>query len=280
MTTAANPADDAKAAPSRPSSGVLGRIWGRNNKGRSAGANARSRCLAAGVLLCVLGACVQPPEAPPLVRPASMPNGFPLQRYQAGYGPGGRVFRVQPAESVVTVRAYRGGRLASLGHNHTVSSRGVNGFLFWADASTAASRGDLYLPVAGLVVDEPGDRAAAGSDFKSHIPQESVRRTRDNMLGERVLDAARHPFVVMHVATVTGTPPDVVVTLKLAIRGTTRSYRIPTRIEVLPEAITASGTLDFKQSDFGIRPFAALGGALLVEDALSVSYRIYAVPAG
>ncbi len=235
--------------------------------------------LLGGLLVLVLGACAQIPKEVPTIAVPSVPEGFPLERYQAGYGPGGRVFQVQPARSVVNIKAYRGGRLASMGHNHVITGREIRGYLFLADAFTS-SLADFYLPVAELIVDDPNDRAAGGNAFASVISSDAVRRTRENMLGERVLDAAHHPFVVIHAAVASGAPPDVVVTVELTIRGAMRSYRLPARIDLRPGEISLRGDFEFNQSDFGIQPFTALGGALFVQDTVSLSYDITAVASG
>ncbi|MNM39033.1 hypothetical protein D3C81_498020 [compost metagenome] len=58
----------------------------------------------------------------------------------------------------------------------------------------------------------------------------------------------------------------------------TRSVQLPVRIEETADgkSLQASGSLLLKQSDFGIVPFAILGGAMAVQDQMELAFRITA----
>src|SRR5690348_16519563 len=43
---------------------------------------------------------------------------------------GAQLFRISPATSSLHILVYRSGTMASLGHNHVISSRSVNGFVW------------------------------------------------------------------------------------------------------------------------------------------------------
>ena len=66
--------------------------------------------------------------------------------------------------SKLTVKVYRSGALAALGHNHVIISRELDGFVYLADDMSKA-RADLFVPVAGFIVDDAAERTAAGPDF-------------------------------------------------------------------------------------------------------------------
>jgi hypothetical protein len=51
---------------------------------------------------------------------------------------------------------------------------------------------------------------------------------------------------------------------------------VPAEIEADDKAIAVSGKLDFKQTDFGITPYALLGGAIAVKDGLALRFSIRA----
>ena len=102
----------------------------------------RGRALRATLLalLCaLLAACPAAPRKPlPEPAPAAPPD-FPTAFYQHEAPRLGRVYRIQPEQSELVVVVHRSGRLAHLGHNHVVSSRGLSGFVL-AAREAAGSR--------------------------------------------------------------------------------------------------------------------------------------------
>jgi YceI-like domain len=207
--------------------------------------------------------CAQvPPAAPP-----GGPSGaaeLDAAYYRDAAARGAKVYRIEPGDSLVVVRVYRGGRLAKLGHDHVVSSREPRGFV---DADKG--RCDLLVAVQTLAVDDPAQRAAAG--FESTPSESDIAGTRSNML-EKVLEAERFPFVVLRVRAV----EQRVLQAELSLHGVTRPLRIPAKVESGPERIEVSGSFAINQTDFGIEPFSVLGGALTVQDRVDVSFAIRA----
>ena len=99
------------------------------------------------------------------------------------------------------------------------------------------------------------------------------------MLG-RVLEAERYPAVLLQVLaapqgrSAPSTERDV--TLQLTLHGVTRAMPARVLIEQLGGVMTASGSLQLRQSDFGITPMSVMGGAMTVADTLELRYRIVA----
>ena len=207
--------------------------------------------------------CAQvPPSAPP-----GAPSGAPdldAAYYRGAAERGASVYRVEPGDSLVVVRVYRGGRLAKLGHDHVVSSPEPHGFI---DADKG--RADLYVALASLAVDDPAQRAAAG--FESTPSESDIAGTRSNML-EKVLEAERFPFVVLRIRTV----EHDAVQAELSLHGVTRPLRIPAKIDRTAERIAVGGRFAINQTDFGIEPFSVLGGAIAVQDRVDLSFEIRA----
>lgn len=218
--------------------------------------------LASVALLLATGCAPVPQPAPP---PGIAPPALDEAYYRTATGRGAAVYRIEPGNSEVLVRVYRGGRLARLGHDHVVSSREPRGFI---DADKG--RCNLYIAVESLVVDDPAQRAAAG--FDSTPSESDIAGTRSNML-EKVLDAERFPFVVVRVGTVS----QAVIEAEISMHGVTQPVRIPGKIELSPERIDVTGSFALNQSDFGIEPFSVFGGALAVQDRVELSFAIRAV---
>lgn len=184
-------------------------------------------------------------------------------------------YRVVEDDTLVYARVFRGGSMAKLGHNHVVAFTGVRGDVYLGDGP-AESLVDLLIPVAGVVVDPPALRHAQGRDFRTEISDDARSRTRDNMLGEKVLDAARHPYIVVSSSAMEGTLDEPVVTLDIVIREVTRQVTVPVSLSHDADGLAAAGRLDLRQSDFGMEPFQVLGGALRVQDRVELVFEIAA----
>jgi YceI-like protein len=215
-----------------------------------------------GAALLAAGCAQVPPSAPPGA-PSGAPDLDPAY-YREAAGRGASVYRVEPGDSLVVVRVYRGGRLAKLGHDHVVSSKEPHGFI---DADKG--RADLYVALASLAVDDPAQRTAAG--FESTPSESDIAGTRSNML-DKVLEAERFPFVVLRVR---GVEQDAV-QAELSLHGVTRPVRVPAKIDRGAERIAVDGSLSINQTDFGIEPFSVLGGAIAVQNRVDLSFAIRA----
>ena len=91
----------------------------------------------------------------------------------------------------------------------------------------------------------------------------------------RVLDAERYPRVSI-AARRTG--DNEVFEADITLHGVTRTVQLPVRVEQAADGrgLQASGSLLLKQSEFGIVPFAILGGAMAVQDQMELAFRITA----
>jgi hypothetical protein len=219
--------------------------------------------------------CAPTSKRPPLESESGMPVDYPLAAYQRALLRGKDVYRLDTEGSEIVIRVYRGGRLARMGHNHTVASRAIRGHVLLAEPFTE-SRVDLYLPVALLIVDDPSDRAAAGEGFDSEPSAKAIEGTRGNLLGDRVLDAGRYPFVQIVSQGVDGQADAPVLNLGFSIRGNMVTRSVRPDVSISKQQIVVSGQLSLNQTAFGIEPYSVLGGALKVEDEMQVHYELVA----
>lgn len=188
---------------------------------------------------------------------------------------GADVYDVDPQASSVHVLVYRGGKLARLGHNHVMTVLGLTGRV-WISPLTEQSGFELSFPVAQLLVDDPDARRAFGPDFPPTVPDADRAGTRRNMLRPEVLDAARYPTVSVRSLAVIGPVQAPHLTARITIKGVDRDLALTPLVQVNGARLTATGEFDIYQSDFGIRPFTALLGALDVEDRLHVQFSLSA----
>jgi hypothetical protein len=188
---------------------------------------------------------------------------------------GAQVFAVDAGRSVITLRVYRAGRLAKLGHNHVITS-GTEAGSAWTNGALAGSGFEVRVPVAALVVDDPAARAEAGADFPGELPEAAREGTRRNMLRPEVLDGERYPEIVVRAESLHGTWERPVVAAQVTIKDRVRTIEVPLTVRREPGEIEASGAFRIRQSDFGITPFSVGGGALQVADEIDVSFTIRA----
>ncbi len=226
------------------------------------------RTLAALIIVTGLTAGCAPPALRPTESAPSGPSDFPAPHYQTALARGEPIYRIDPAHSLVVIEIRRAGSLARIGHDHVVASHDLRGYV-----APQEHRADLFFPLAELAVDEPDLRVEAG--FDTHPTQADIDGTRRNMLGS-VLDIDRYPFAVVAVTDVIRNGGDDAIAVAITLHGTTRTMRIPVRVEAGNEAIAVSGSVALKQTDFGITPLSILGGAVQVKDEISLRFRIRA----
>ena len=224
---------------------------------------------ATAVLAALLAACSLQAPRPAAPKP-QIPAEFPAAYYEQAAAQGKPVFSASPERSLVTIEVRRGGSLARLGHDHIVASHDLKGYL-----ASDEGRADLYVPLERLTVDEPALREEAGLDTK---PSEAdIAGTRDNMLN-KVLETERFPFARIRVSgagAVAGTGARSI-SVEITLHGTTRALEIPVQVDNRTDEIEVSGQLALNQTDFGIKPFSILGGAVQVRDRMELRFRIVA----
>jgi polyisoprenoid-binding protein YceI len=240
---------------------------------KGVGGRCKMRIPATLFLACLLAACPTRPPPPPA-------EVGPLQAPPASAPHKGRPYDIVAADSLLTVRVYRGGTLASAGHNHLIASHTLVGTVYLPDDVLEASI-ELHLAVAELTVDEPQLRAQeGGADFPPDVPQAAREGTRRNMLGPAVLDAAEYPEMVLRSERLepaaADTPGALVAWLDAQVRDQHRTISVPLRYELAGDTLTVTGETALRQGELGLTPFTALMGALAVQDEMRVRLRIVA----
>jgi hypothetical protein len=185
-------------------------------------------------------------------------------------------------ESRLTIRVYRGGTLASAGHNHLIAAHDLSGTIY-VPADVMRTSFEAHVPVAAFTVDEPALRAEEHSpDFPPDVPDAAREGTRRNMLGEALLDSGRNPQIVLRAVRFEaggeagGEARAVLARVQIAVRGELHTISVPVRYLLTAGAVIASGEAPLRQSDIGLTPFSALLGALQVQDEMRVRFRIVA----
>lgn len=187
--------------------------------------------------------------------------------------PNETLYRIDTAASHLRIRVDPEGPMARLGHSHVIGGSVISGTILVSDGGDGA-RADLSVDAAALEVDAPPWRAADG--LEPELDQAAIAATRKNMLGERVLDVADHPEISIRTVQVSGPIWMADATARIRLRGEVREVVFPVAVDLTDRQLTVRGVFDLLQTEFGIEPFSAAGGALRVSDRMRIRFLIVA----
>jgi hypothetical protein len=225
-----------------------------------------SNRIAAAVLVLSLTAC-----AARHPRPAAPPQVLSLPSLQALPAPG--EYRIDSGASELRLLVYRGGPLANLGHNHVMVNRAVTGVV-QIGASLSASSLSLRMPADGFVIDDAQSRQEEGGDFPGDIPEDAKAGTRRNMLSGAVLNAAEFSNITVRSTSLTGTLNELNADLEITAAGHTSRISVPLSLQGDATHFTAMGLMELRQTALGLTPYSLLHGALQVQDAMQLKFKI------
>jgi hypothetical protein len=196
--------------------------------------------------------------------------------------PPGTVFRVDENQSELRILVYRAGPLARFGHNHVIVNHEIRGAVSLADGA-GESVFWLNVPVTGFVVDDAQARREEGADFAADIPDDAKSGTLHNMLSAALLDADEFPVITVNSVAASRAQDGRVAgaltaTVAIRVAGHESTIDVPLTLHVDSRRLSATGSLDLRQSVLGLTPFSLMLGALQVQDAMTIKFEIVAVP--
>jgi YceI-like domain len=228
--------------------------------------------LSIGVLALLLAAC-----GAPRPRPAAPPPKPEESISRPGLPPG-RVYRIDENQSELRILAYRAGPLAHFGHNHVMVNHAIRGTVSLADAPVDSVFW-LTVPVAGFVVDDGQARREEGVDFAGDIPDDAKSGTMHNMLSAALLNADEFPVIAVRSVAESGAGAGAMTaTVAISVAGHESTVDVPLTLHVDSRRLSATGSLELRQTALGLTPFSLLLGALQVQDAMTIKFEIVAVP--
>ena len=230
--------------------------------------------LTAALALGTLTYCAAPP-AKRVAVPSSPPGQAVVPEAVKAAADSRPLYRVLSSESLMTIRVYRGGPMARVGHNHVIASHNLAGEIRLGDP-LAFSSGWLRVPVALLTVDEPALRAAAGPDYAADVPDSAREATRRNLLSDALLDAERFPGIEVRSLALEQKEGLLQLRLQLTVRDRVTELPVPIMLERSADRLVIRGELPLRQSAVGLTPFSVMMGALQVLDDMQLAFHIVA----
>jgi hypothetical protein len=223
------------------------------------------RIAAAGLVLSLAACAARHP------RPVAPPQVQPLPSLQTLPAPG--EYRIDSGTSELRLLVYRAGPLANLGHNHVMVNRAVTGAV-QIGAGVSASSLSLRVRADDFVIDDAQSRQEEGGDFPGDIPEDAKAGTRRNMLSSAVLNAAEFPDITVKSTSLTGTLNELNADLEITAAGHTSRISVPLSLQGDAHHFTAVGLLELRQTTLGLTPYSLLHGALQVQDAMQLKFKI------
>jgi polyisoprenoid-binding protein YceI len=180
-------------------------------------------------------------------------------------------YAVDASKSKIEIHVAKDGFLKAFGHDHLV-------------AATQFS-GEVRLN-AGKMADSSVSFAADANSLRVIDPGESEKDRKDvqaTMLGEEVLNVVRYARIEFSSTAVTVSSSvngksELQVTGTLSLHGTQKPVTLPVHLQLASDgSLTCDTEVSLLQSDFGITPYKAAGGAVKVKDKLKLTFHIVAV---
>lgn len=209
----------------------------------------------------------------PAPKPQLPPVETPAQKHAHA-----KRYAIDAMRSTIVLHVYRDGPLARFGHNHVIAVTQLQGTVF-RESDILQSDVELSFPAAGLRVDAPADRAAAGSDFPGVLPPEAVAGTRQHMLGPQLLAAMEYPQIALRSIAVSGQWPELQLLVEVNVRKFTSQFVLPVHMTEMENTLVAEGAIKLSQVQLGLTPYSVLGGGLRVSDGIDVQFHLVAVQA-
>ena len=184
-----------------------------------------------------------------------------------------RTFAIDATASSVRIHVGKTGIGGFAGHEHEVVARSVQGEVAADFEDLSRSSVEILVSAASLTVVAEGE------------PEGDAPKVEREMKGPHVLRATRFPSIRFRSRQVTGKQLaagsyELGVAGDLSLHGAVRPIVVPVQVELSGDALTGTGKLVVKQTDFGIEPTTAGGGFVKVEDEVPVTFRIVARVAG
>ncbi len=186
-----------------------------------------------------------------------------------------RDYVVDTSHSKLMVNVFRSGAFSPALHDHHFAATQWNGRTTFDPARPGETRATLTVQAGSL------------RDQESSLSEKDLAKVNAQVRGPDVLDAAKYPEIRFELTRLDLDPSSTNVEQgvlhgklvgNLSIHGQTRRATIPVAAKWSNDVLAVNGKIAFLQSDFGIKPYRKLGGAIGVKDAVEVEIALRANP--
>ncbi|MBI2395591.1 MAG: YceI family protein [Deltaproteobacteria bacterium] len=193
--------------------------------------------------------------------------------YELPAGAGSGEYVVDAERSKLMVHVFRAGAFSPLLHDHHFAATNWNARTSFDPDRPGDTRATVTVQASSLRDQQPA------------LSEKDLAKVNAQVQGPEVLDAARHPTVRFELERLELAPGALdaakgVLRGKLVgtltLHGQTRRISIPVAAKWSSDWLAVNGKVAFRQSDFGIKPYRKMGGAIAVQDAVEVELALNA----
>ncbi len=180
-----------------------------------------------------------------------------------------RTYTIVASESSFWVFVAKAGLFSAFAHDHEIGVKSFTGKIVLPESGTGGGSLELEVNAASLAV-------------LDKQPSEADKQKIFDSMHKEVLESAKFPkiaFKSVSVSDLKQTGADAYnLTLNgdLTLKGVTRRIAVPVLLTVNAQQLRAVGKYTLKQTDFGIKPYSAAGGAVKVKNEVVVNFNIVA----
>ena len=232
-----------------------------------------SSLLAASVFVFASGGQAADPKPASPASPASMPATPPAATTPAvtpAVTPpapvGKRTFAIDTKKSSIVIQVFKDGAAAALAHDHVVDVRDFSGSIVADAADPASATVEVTAKTASFFNDESKLRKKFGLD--GEMSEKDRKSIEDNMKSTEQLDVAGFPTVKFVSSSVSKDGARLKLNGKVTLHGVTKDVSMPLEAKVEGDTVTGTATFRLKTSDYGIKPYSALLGAVKNKDEI------------
>ena len=184
----------------------------------------------------------------------------------------GAPLQADTSASQLVIRAGRTGLLSALSHDHQFTPARWQAEVDFVPERPQEVRVDVKIDAATL----HDHVARLAQKMRDYVDRETA--------GPEVLDAQRYREIRFHGESASargeeGGGLQGVLHGELSLHGTTRPLDVPFRARADTSGYRVSGSVRFRQTDFGMTPFSTARGTIGVDDEIQVDFELVLVPA-
>lgn len=169
-------------------------------------------------------------------------------------------WHLDPSHGELLLHTGVAGRAAKMGHRLTIAMAGWQATVSWT--------GDVPTAVR-LTVDVESLQVLSGEGGLTPLSTPEKALVRSNAM--KTLQSDRYPQITFDAGDITATPGGYRLTGTLEIHGKTHPHVVDVKVTGGDDAWQISGETEVRQSDYGVKRYSMMMGAMQVADPVTVS---------
>jgi len=181
----------------------------------------------------------------------------------------GARYRIDAGQSQFVIRAFAGGFLSALAHDHNIAIRQFEGETDFTYGTVEPASLRMSIKAASLAV----------TDKVSEKDRQKIEST----MRDEVLEVSKYPEITFKSDSVNAEKTgearyQAKITGEIMLHGVSRPLTIAAQLEFGDKVLRARGGFTLKQSSFSIKPVSVAGGTIKVKDELKITFDIISRP--